>query len=238
MTDAARMIRPPELDEPLRRLVWVIPTAIAVWAMLLGLFSNVLTRTASPPPELKPLEARLLEIPPEVGGLQGGGGVPHPVAPAVPVPKARPVPVMKPTVKKTAPTAAPVIRSENGTAKYSGAPALEPAPGAGTGGGPASSEGSAGGGIGSDTIGARALYNPTPEIPDDLREDVIEAEAIARFTVSYDGTAAVTLEKPTSNPRLNQVLLDTLKQWKFSPAIKNGVAIESSFEVRIPISVQ
>jgi len=34
------------------------------------------------------------------------------------------------------------------------------------------------------------------------------------------------------------VLLDTLKQWKFFPAVKNGVAIESSFEVRIPISVQ
>lgn len=48
----------------------------------------------------------------------------------------------------------------------------------------------------------------------------------------------VTLEKPTSSPRLNQVILDALKQWKFFPALHNGVAIESSFEVRIPISVQ
>ena len=95
-----------------------------------------------------------------------------------------------------------------------------------------------GGGIGTDTVGARAIYAPTPVIPDDLREDVMQTEAVAHFDVSFDGISVVTLEKPTSNPRLNQVLLDTLKQWKFFPAVKNGVAIPSSFEVRIPISVQ
>ena len=87
-------------------------------------------------------------------------------------------------------------------------------------------------------MGARAIYAPTPVIPDDLREDVMQTEAVAHFDVSFDGTSVVTLEKPTSNPRLNQVLLDSLKQWKFFPAVKNGVAIPSSFEVRIPISVQ
>ena len=79
--------------------------------------------------------------------------------------------------------------------------------------------------IGTDTVGARAIYAPTPVIPDDLREDVMQTEAVARFNVSFDGTSEVTLEKPTSSPRLNQVLLDALKQWKFFPAVKNGVAI-------------
>ncbi len=102
-----------------------------------------------------------------------------------------------------------------------------------------SGEGSGGGGgIGTDTVGAHAIYAPTPVIPDDLREDVMQTEAVARFNVSFDGVSEVTLEKPTSSPRLNQVLLETLKQWKFFPAVKNGVAIPSSFEVRIPISVQ
>jgi protein TonB len=87
-------------------------------------------------------------------------------------------------------------------------------------------------------VGARAIYAPTPVIPDDLREDVIQTEAVARFKVSFDGASEVTLEKPTSSPRLNQVILDALKQWKFFPAVHNGIAIESSFEVRIPISVQ
>jgi protein TonB len=46
------------------------------------------------------------------------------------------------------------------------------------------------------------------------------------------------LEQPTPNPRLNQILLNTLRQWKFFPAMKDGIAINSEFDVRIPITVQ
>ena len=239
MTDAARIaMRPPELDEPARRLLWVIPAAIAVWAVLLSGFSLILMRTTvTPQAEVAPIEARLIEIPREVGGLQGNGGAIHPAAPAVPIVK--PHPAIH--VKKVAPLP-PVIRSEYGTKKSTEAPGVEETPGASaasaTESGSAETGGGSGGGIGSDTVGARAIYAPTPVIPDDLREDAIQTEAIARFKVSFDGASEVTLEKPTSSPRLNQVILDALKQWKFFPAVHNGVAIESSFEVRIPISVQ
>jgi protein TonB len=247
MTEAAQMIRPPDLDDPIRRLIWIIPAAIAIWTILLSGFSIVLRQTKAPPIELKPLEARLIEIPPEVRGLQGGGE-PHPTPSAAPKPKTHTEPIVKPhpathPVKKT--TAPPVIRSPYGTEKTTEAPDVESAPSTGSGSstssgtesGAGTSEGS-GGGIGSDTLGARAIYAPTPTIPDDLREDLMQTEAIAHFTVSFDGASEVTLAKPTSNPRLNQVLLDTLKQWKFFPAMKNGVALASSFDVRIPISVK
>jgi len=236
-------IRPPELDEPARRLLFVIPAAIAIWAILLSGFSLILMRTKAQPAELKPIEARLVEIPP-VGGLQGNGGAVHPAAPAIP--KAKPIVKPHPAthVKKVAPLP-PVIRSPYGTEKSTEAPGVEEKPGASAGsatesGASSGSEtgGGSGGGIGTDTTGARAIYAPTPVIPDDLREDVMQTEAVARFNVSFDGISEVTLEKPTSSPRLNQVLLETLKQWKFFPAVKNGVAIASSFEVRIPISVQ
>lgn len=247
MTDAARIVfRPPELDEPARRLLWVIPAAIAIWATVLSGFSLILMRTTAPREELTAIEARLVEIPPAVGGLQGNGGAIHPAAPAIPHPKSEPIVKPHPAarVKKVAPLP-PVVRSPYGTEKITAAPGVEEAPGAGAGtateggasGEEATGEGS-GGGIGSDTVGARAIYAPTPVIPDDLREDVLQTEAVARFKVSFDGTSEVTLEKPTSSPRLNQVILDALKQWKFFPAVRNGIAIESSFEVRIPISVQ
>jgi protein TonB len=248
MSGAARIaMRPPELDEPARRLLIVIPAAIGAWAILLSGFSLILMRTKAPPAELKPIEARLIEIPPAVGGLMGNGGVPHPAAPAIPHPKA--VPVVKPHpavhAKKVAPLP-PVIRSPYGTEKSTAAPGVEETPGSkagsatdtgGASGGSGTGEGS-GGGIGTDTVGARAIYAPTPVIPDDLREDAMQTEAVAHFKVSFDGISEVILAKPTSSPRLNQALLETLKQWKFFPAVKNGVAIESSFDVRIPISVQ
>jgi len=48
----------------------------------------------------------------------------------------------------------------------------------------------------------------------------------------------VSLTQPTANPRMNQILLDTLKQWRFFPAMKSGIAVDSEFDLRIPITVQ
>jgi periplasmic protein TonB len=241
-------MRPPELDEPTRRLLWIVPLSIAIWAILLSGFSLILMRTKAPPAELQPIEARLIDIPKVAAGLQGNGGAIHPAAPAIPHPKAAPIVKPHPVAhaKKVTPLP-PVIRSPYGTEKSTEAPSVDETPGASAGtatesgesGGSATGEGSGGGGgIGTDTVGAHAIYAPTPVIPDDLREDVMQTEAVARFNVSFDGICEVTLEKPTSSPRLNQVLLETLKQWKFFPAVKNGIAIPSSFEVRIPITVQ
>ena len=62
--------------------------------------------------------------------------------------------------------------------------------------------------------------------------------AVAHFDVNSNGDASVSLTQATSNPRLNGLLLDTLKQWRFFPAVRNGVAIDSQFNVRIPIAVR
>src|ERR1700676_4416479 len=144
-------MRPPELDEPARRLLWIVPLSIAIWAILLSGFSLILMRTKAPPAELQPIEARLIDIPKAVGGLQGNGGAIHPAAPAIP--KAKPIVKPHPVahVKKVAPLP-PVIRSPYGTEKSTEAPSVEEAPGASTGtatesgasGGSATGEGSGG----------------------------------------------------------------------------------------------
>src|SRR5258708_25315345 len=114
-------IRPPELDEPARRLLFVIPAAIAIWAILLSGFSLILMRTKAPPAEMKPIEARLVEIPPAVGGLQGNGGAAHPPAPAIP--KAKPIVKTHPAthLKNVAPLP-PGLRSPYDTDKSTEAP--------------------------------------------------------------------------------------------------------------------
>ena len=90
----------------------------------------------------------------------------------------------------------------------------------------------------SESIGARALYAPTPQIPDDLRENIFSALAIAHFVVDREGQVQVTLVQPTSNPRLNQVILASLRTWKFFPATRDGIPVASEFDLRIPIAVQ
>lgn len=84
---------------------------------------------------------------------------------------------------------------------------------------------------------ARLLSQPLPEVPDDLREQGYQAVAMAHFTIHTDGTFDVELVKPTQNPRLNQVLLATLRQWRFFPAIENGRPVESHQDVRVHFNV-
>ncbi|TDG21875.1 energy transducer TonB [Paraburkholderia silviterrae] len=81
------------------------------------------------------------------------------------------------------------------------------------------------------------LAQPLPELPDDLREQGYQAVAVARFAVHADGTFDVELLKPTQIPRLNQILLTTLRQWRFFPAMENGHPVESHQDVRVHFNV-
>jgi protein TonB len=77
-----------------------------------------------------------------------------------------------------------------------------------------------------------------PQIPDDLRGEAFSSTALARFHIAVDGSAKVELAKPTPNPRLNWILLDSLKKWRFIPAIKNGKPVASTEEIVVKIEVK
>jgi protein TonB len=77
-----------------------------------------------------------------------------------------------------------------------------------------------------------------PQIPDELREAAFSSTALARFHIAADGSATVELAKPTPNPRLNLILLDSLKKWRFIPAIKNGKPVASTEEIVVKIEVK
>ena len=243
----------PRLDDPWRRCLWLTPAAVLLWAALLIGFTFLLQGTPQPPVSIERLDARLIDLPAPAspGGLQGAAepAAPATVEPPVPPPQPQPhvekkpaeAPVPRVKKKREAP---PPIYDARGTHtlpadEVEGSTGTQP-PTAGESGtlsNGASGHGG-GGGLGVDSIGARAIYAPVPKIPDDLRENVFEAIAVAHFEVTFNGIAKVSLAKPTSNPRLNTILLDTLKEWRFFPAIRNGVAIDSEFDIRIPIAVQ
>jgi len=84
---------------------------------------------------------------------------------------------------------------------------------------------------------ARAISQPMPSLPDDLREDAYQAVAVARFDIHADGTIEVELSKPTQNPRLNALLLETLSKWRFFPAMQGGHPVESHQDVRVHFNV-
>ncbi|WP_322016143.1 energy transducer TonB [Paraburkholderia sp. J12] len=87
------------------------------------------------------------------------------------------------------------------------------------------------------SLRARVLAQPMPVLPDDLREQGYQVTAVAHFKVHPDGSFDVELVKPTQNPRLNQILLETLHHWRFFPAMENGHPVESEQEVRVHFTV-
>lgn len=87
-------------------------------------------------------------------------------------------------------------------------------------------------------MGARAIYQPLPEIPETLRYRNIDVVAVARFRVAASGAAQVDLVEPTSDPDLNRALIDSLKRWRFFPAMQDGKPVASTVDIRIPISVR
>ena len=86
--------------------------------------------------------------------------------------------------------------------------------------------------------GARAIVQPMPKIPEDLRAEAFKSSALARFHIAVDGSAEVELVKPTPYPRLNRILLDSLKKWRFMPAIKSGKPVASTEEILVKIEVK
>jgi protein TonB len=53
-----------------------------------------------------------------------------------------------------------------------------------------------------------------------------------------DGSVTVELVKPTQNPRLNRLLLETLKAWKFISAIIDGKPVPSVEVIVVRVQVK
>ena len=86
--------------------------------------------------------------------------------------------------------------------------------------------------------GPHPIYAPVPSIPDDMRDEVMQATAVVLFQVARDGSATVSLVARTDFPVLDQLLLETLSHWRFQPAVRNGVAVKSEAEVHLQITVR
>lgn len=85
---------------------------------------------------------------------------------------------------------------------------------------------------------AAPSFGPLPKIPDDLREEAFQSYAIARFYIDAEGSFRVELIKPCNNPRLNFLLLESLKKWQFIPEKKFGVSVATIKDIRVEFKVE
>lgn len=224
-----------------RRSRFALALAAAVLSCFLFLvgFEYVLRAGLQPRVRTSAIAVRIIEAPPKPAE-------PARIAPAAPALHPTPAvhhrPAPRPKPRPIAPAPPPESGIEPREAVPGtpyGGPAASRAPAGSSAGEAAGEAGGAGVGFGAaGGGGARAIYAPLPKIPDELRQDAFSTVAIAHFVVGADGKVQVALTTPTSNPGLNLLILETLRQWKFFPAMKDGVAIASQFDLRIPITVR
>ena len=71
----------------------------------------------------------------------------------------------------------------------------------------------------------KALYQPSPNYSARLRHDEVAGRVVVSFLVDSAGVVRDLAIVQTSEPRLNRPTLEAVKQWRFSPALRDGVAV-------------
>lgn len=231
-------------DEHGTRAITGFVLAVALWSVFIDCFVDGLSPPPAQPVRPLTLDARLVEITPPPPA--------HP-APAVPPAAARPVPhlaaparpihVVRPIVRPVAPAPSPLparsaspVPSPVATPPATTENRSSAAKTSDTSSSSADPSTSASSGA-SGNASAHPILQPLPVLPDDLREFAYQAVALARFTIHPDGSVDVALVRPTQNPRLNQLLLETLRNWRFFPAMKDGHPVESEQDIRVHFNV-
>ena len=205
-----------------RRLEASLVASVLLHALALGVALRGQRVTLRPP---------LVAIPVAlVGGVGGGGPASEPApapapAPVAPPAKPRPRPAAVSRQPTPTPPAPPESAAPGGGAEGDGVAA---APG-GSGGG----DGSGGDGSG----GARVAYgtNPLPPYPLVARRLGKEGVVLLEVLVAPDGRAAdVRMIRSSGFAPLDESAVTTVRErWRFVPARRDGVAVES--RVTVPI---
>lgn len=89
----------------------------------------------------------------------------------------------------------------------------------------------AGGGGGS----AEAMPVSTPPIRVPSGYTSVEESLLVRFAVEPDGQVFVELVRGSGDARLDQLALETLRQWKWRPATRDGETVSSRVEVEVEL---
>jgi len=85
---------------------------------------------------------------------------------------------------------------------------------------------------------ATLLYKKAPSLPEDLRNELGHAAVDAAFTIHKDGSFDVSLTKGSGNDKIDRIVLDALKTWKWKPAMVKGAPAESTETVHVDFSVK
>ena len=80
------------------------------------------------------------------------------------------------------------------------------------------------------------LAQPLPDIPENLKKAAFNSHAIARFYIGNNGLVKkVELIKPSDSPKLNSLLIKSLKKWQFTSFDGSGDLLVQDVKVSFAV---
>lgn len=76
-----------------------------------------------------------------------------------------------------------------------------------------------------------------PEIPSELRTQTLATQVTVQVSVDESGASSVSLVSSCGNERLDKLVLDAVKKWKWNPAVAEGVPIPALFQYTVKLKV-
>jgi TonB family protein len=80
---------------------------------------------------------------------------------------------------------------------------------------------------------AKVIYRVEPEYPEDARAKKIEGTVVLGLTIDHDGLPQSIQVKKSLYPALDQSAIETVRKWRFEPALKNGQPVSMWVTVEV-----
>jgi protein TonB len=198
-----------------------LPWAVLLWLFAIWLAGRFLMTAPVPAAVPQEIDAQIIEQITEQSPSPAAAPAPLKAPMIKPI---EPLPVLEKTAVSVPLPSPPVVKTVVQAVAAPSAltpPTLAPPTAPTTSNGP----------YGTENHGALAVFKPDPQIPDDLLGAANGQQVTARFHISADGSLTVELLKKTSDPRLNRSILETLKKWRFEPAVQAKKAVATIQDV-------
>ncbi len=236
------ILRPQDIDNPWRRLTWVLPSAFLIWAVLLWGLGLLLEQMAMQPEPPVAIDAQLIELPAPVKPAlaikqQVRKLMPKSSPPQLPAPVQQPA-VQSPKQEAVAPRPAvslPEAKSPPGnlTSPYG---RIEPGV---KNSNPKLSVQGPGETVTHPQYGAAYLNNPKPDYPAFARRMRMEGIVMLKVLVSRQGTALkVEVAHSSGYDILDKAAAGAVRNWRFVPARQGDSPVDEWVQVPLAFSLK
>jgi protein TonB len=90
-----------------------------------------------------------------------------------------------------------------------------------------------------ETRGPQITRQSKPAYPPDAKDDGVEGTVVLLLTIDRSGDVSrVKMENGSGDKRLDKAAEQTVRQWAYSPSLRDGEPVEATIRVRVQFRIE